>query len=78
MMSESWLYVDEIGEHLGVNLDTIHNWVIRKSVPAHKLGLIWKFLASEIENPFLEMTRGELSIRRTCESPFPTKGGQDE
>ena len=48
-MAERWLSVDEIAAHLGVNPDTIYKWITRKSMPAHKLGRLWKFLASEVD-----------------------------
>ena len=48
-MQERWLSVNEIAEHLGVNPDTIYKWITRKSMPAHKLGRLWKFLASEVD-----------------------------
>ena len=47
-MPERWLSVDEIAAHLGVNPDTIYKWITRKRMPAHKVGNLWKFLASEI------------------------------
>jgi excisionase family DNA binding protein len=48
-MRERWLSVDEIAAHLGVNPDTIYKWIDRKKMPAHKLGRLWKFLASEVD-----------------------------
>ena len=48
-MAERWLSVDEIAAHLGVNPDTIYKWITRKRMPAHKVGKLWKFLASEID-----------------------------
>jgi len=48
-MQERWLSVGEIAAHLGVNPDTIYKWITRKKMPAHKLGRLWKFLASEID-----------------------------
>lgn len=48
-MQERWLSVDEIAAHLGVNPDTIYKWITRKKMPAHKLGRLWKFLASEVD-----------------------------
>ena len=48
-MQERWLSVAEIAEHLGVNPDTIYKWLTRKKMPAHKLGRLWKFLASEVD-----------------------------
>jgi excisionase family DNA binding protein len=48
-MKERWLSVEEIAAHLGVNRDTIYKWIERKKMPAHKLGRLWKFLASEVD-----------------------------
>jgi excisionase family DNA binding protein len=48
-MQERWLSVDEIAAHLGVNPDTIYKWIDRKAMPSHKLGRLWKFLASEVD-----------------------------
>ncbi len=48
-MPERWLSVDEIAAHLGVNPDTIYKWITRKSMPAHKVGRLWKFLTSEVD-----------------------------
>ena len=48
-MPERWLSVDEIAAHIGVNPDTIYKWITRKSMPAHKVGRLWKFLASEVD-----------------------------
>jgi len=50
LMPERWLSVDEIAAHLGVNPDTIYKWIIRKGMPAHKLGRLWKFMASEVDD----------------------------
>lgn len=48
-MQERWLSVEEIAAHLGVNPDTTYKWIERKRMPAHKVGRLWKFLASEVD-----------------------------
>ncbi len=48
-MAERWLSVEEIAAHLGVNRDTIYKWIVRKKMPAHKVGSLWKFLVSEVD-----------------------------
>ena len=48
-MAERWLSVEEISAHLGVSPDAIYKWVYRKKMPAHKVGRLWKFLASEVD-----------------------------
>ena len=49
IMQERWLSVAEIAAHLGVNPDTVYKWITRKKMPGHKLGRLWKFLASEVD-----------------------------
>jgi len=46
---ERWLSVDELAAHLGVNPDTIYKWIERKRLPAHKVGRLWKFKATEVD-----------------------------
>ena len=49
MMRERCLSVDEMAAQLGVNRDTISKWLVRKKMPAHKVGRFWEFLASEVD-----------------------------
>ena len=49
IMTERWLSVEEIAAHLGVNPDTIYKWITRRRMPAHKIGRLWRFLASEVD-----------------------------
>ncbi len=48
-MTERWLSVAEIAEHLGVKRDTVYKWIERKGMPAHKVGRLWKFKHSEVD-----------------------------
>ncbi|MBN2531854.1 MAG: helix-turn-helix domain-containing protein [Spirochaetales bacterium] len=47
--SERWLSVEEIAEHLGIKKDTVYKWLAEKEMPAHKVGRLWKFKISEID-----------------------------
>lgn len=42
-MEDRWLSVDEIGDYLGTKRDTVCKWISGKSMPAHKIGCLWKF-----------------------------------
>ena len=48
-MTDRWLSVEEITEHLGVSKDTVYAWIADKGMPAHKVGRLWKFQASEVD-----------------------------
>lgn len=49
VQQERWLSVDEIATHMGVNPDTVYKWIERRRLPAHKMGRLWKFKASEVD-----------------------------
>ncbi len=65
LMPERWLSVDEIAAHLGVNPDTIYKWIVRKSMPAHKVGRLWKFLASEVDQWVKGGRAGEATVKES-------------
>lgn len=48
-MTDRWLSVDEISEHLGVSKDTVYAWIGKRSMPAHKVGRLWKFQKVEVD-----------------------------
>ena len=49
-MSERWLSVEEIAEHLGISKDTVYTWISKQQMPAHKVGRLWKFKMVEVDN----------------------------
>ena len=49
MRPEPWASLEEIALHLGVSQDTVHRWIRQRKMPAHKVGHLWKFKASEID-----------------------------
>ena len=60
-MNERWLSLNEICSHLGVSKETIYRWVRQKRIPAHKVGRLWKFRSSEVDQCVL---KGNLSAFR--------------
>jgi excisionase family DNA binding protein len=48
-MTEPWISADEIASHLGVSKDTVYAWISTQNMPAHKVGRLWKFQASEVD-----------------------------
>lgn len=49
MMTESWVSLEEIADHLKVSTDTIHRWIRAKKIPVHRVGRFWRFQVSEID-----------------------------
>mgnify|MGYP002565140947 FL=1 len=48
-VNESWVGINEAAAHLGVTKDTIRNWIKRTDIPAHKIGKLWKFKLSDLD-----------------------------
>ena len=48
-MSEPWVSVDDIATHLGVAKDSIYRWIDKRNLPAHRVGRLWKFKVSEVD-----------------------------
>ncbi len=46
---EKWSSLEEMADHLGVSKDTIYKWISKKQMPAHKIGRLWKFKISEVD-----------------------------
>jgi excisionase family DNA binding protein len=76
-MTEPWSSVDEVAKHLGVAQDSIYRWIESRGMPAHKIGRLWKFKLSEVD----EWVRaggaegGEKAA--TKKSPKPGGGGHE-
>lgn len=49
-MPEPWLSAEEIAAHLGVTKDTVYSWIADKAMPAHKVGRLWKFRATDVDH----------------------------
>ncbi len=49
MTSEPWVTATAVAQHLGVVKDTAYRWRERKGLPAHKIGRLWKFQLSEVD-----------------------------
>ncbi len=42
--------VEQVAQHLNVKTFTIYKWLERKDMPAHKVGRLWRFRISEIDD----------------------------
>lgn len=49
MTAEPWVSVEGVANHLGVAKDSVYRWIEVRSLPAHKIGRLWKFKLSEVD-----------------------------
>lgn len=48
---DRWIGIEDASIYLGVNKDTIRNWIKKgNGIPTHKIGKLWKFKKSELDN----------------------------
>lgn len=46
---DSWIGLTDAARYLDVTPDTIRNWIKKTDIPAHKIGKLWKFKRSELD-----------------------------
>ena len=46
---ERWYSLKEMMEHLGVSRETILAWIAKRGMPASKVGRLWKFKKTEVD-----------------------------
>ena len=49
MNTEPWVSVEGVAQHLGVAKDSVYRWIEVHSLPAHKIGRLWKLKLSEVD-----------------------------
>lgn len=47
--NEPWSSLEEVAAYLGVNKETVRNWIKKTGMPAHRIGRLWKFKISEVD-----------------------------
>ncbi len=50
MTTEPWVAVEDVAKHLGVAKDSVYRWIETKELPAHRVGRLWKFRLTEIDD----------------------------
>ncbi|MDY5649730.1 MAG: helix-turn-helix domain-containing protein [Candidatus Enterosoma sp.] len=50
VIQDNWISIEEAANYLGVKIVTIREWIKKKNgIPAHKIGKLWKFKKSELD-----------------------------
>jgi excisionase family DNA binding protein len=47
--AEPWSSVDAVARHLGVRKESVYRWIESRCMPAHRIGRLWKFKVSEVD-----------------------------
>lgn len=46
---DNYIGLEEIATYLGVKSATVRTWIKTKELPAHRIGKLWKFKRSEVD-----------------------------
>ena len=47
---EKWVTLKDVQSYLCVGRDTILQWIAKRNMPAYKVGRLWKFKLSEVDD----------------------------
>lgn len=47
---EKWSTMKDVQEYLGVERESIMQWINKRNMPAYKVGRLWKFKLSEVDD----------------------------
>ena len=48
-IEERWVGVDDVAAHLKVAKDSVYRWIDQRNLPAHRVGRLFRFKLSEID-----------------------------
>jgi len=64
---ERWVGVEDVAAHLGVNKDSVYRWIEKMGLPAHRVGRLFRFKLSEVDEWVRAGGAGEASDSSTAE-----------
>ena len=47
---EKWVTLKEVQAYLGVRRETVLQWIAKRNLPAYKVGRLWKFKLTEVDD----------------------------
>lgn len=50
IIEDNYISIEDAAEYLGIKPVTLRNWIKKKkNIPAHRVGKLWKFKRSELD-----------------------------
>lgn len=59
---ERWVGVDDVAAHLGMAKDSVYRWIEERRLPAHRVGRLFRFKLSEIDEWVRQDNEGEKTL----------------
>lgn len=67
---ERWVGVDDVAAHLGVAKDSVYRWIDERGLPAHRVGRLFRFKLSEIDEWVRQDNEREKTPNSVQSRPF--------
>ena len=61
--NEPWVSLEQVADHLTVSKDTIRHWIKKGLLPAYRVGKMYKFKLSEVDQ-WVREGRLDLEVKR--------------
>jgi excisionase family DNA binding protein len=72
--AERWVGAEDVAAHLGVAKDSVYRWIDEQGLPAHRVGRLFRFKLSEIDE-WVRQERQQEQRSNFAHSQSSTKSG---
>jgi excisionase family DNA binding protein len=60
MVDEAFVPIEDVAKHFAVSVSTVRAWIRQSLIPALKLGGVYRFKISEVEQALRKLNGGDL------------------
>ena len=60
MVEEAFVPIEDIAKHFSVSVSTVRSWIRQDLIPALRLGGVYRFKISEVEQALRKLSGGQL------------------
>jgi excisionase family DNA binding protein len=71
-VEERWVGAENVAAHLGVAKDSVYRWIEEKGLPAHRVGRLYRFKLSEIDD-WVRQDDAQGTAPGLAQNQFPSK-----
>lgn len=72
MVEETFVPIEDVAKHFSVSVSTVRAWIRQSLIPALKLGGVYRFKISEVEQALKKLNGGDL-VREEADGSLTVK-----
>lgn len=73
---EPWVGIAEVAAHLQVSKDTVYRWVDTQGLPGHRVGRLFRFRLSQVDE-WVQSRTYDLPVDRALKKIVPKERDED-